>query len=294
MLSMELRDVRKQYKNKIAVNDISLNMEEGVYGLLGANGAGKTTLLRMICNILKPTAGSILCNHMDISEMGGEYRRILGYLPQDFGYYPDMTAERYLRYLAELKAVPVDLIDGRVEELFHMVELFGERKKKIRTFSGGMIRRLGIAQAMLNNPEILILDEPTSGLDPKERIRFRNIISSFSKNRIVILSTHIVSDVEYIADQILLMKQGELIQQGNLKQITEQVQGCVWECLVDEAEADKLNQRFAVTNLRNQGDKISLRIVAQEKPVTDAVSVEPKLEDVYLYYFEEQTEGERI
>lgn len=290
MLSMELRNVRKQYKSKIAVNDISLKLEEGVYGLLGANGAGKTTLLRMICNILTPTAGSILCNHMDIGEMGGEYRRILGYLPQDFGYYPDMTAERYLRYLAELKAIPVDLIDERVEEVFRMVELFGERKKKIRTFSGGMIRRLGIAQAMLNNPEILILDEPTSGLDPKERIRFRNIISSFSKNRIVILSTHIVSDVEYIADQILLMKHGELIRQGDLKQITEQVRGCVWECVTDETEAELLGQRFAVTNLKNLGDKISLRIVAQEKPVIDAVSVEPNLEDVYLYYFEEQTE----
>lgn len=291
MLSMELRNVRKQYKSKIAVNDISLKLEEGVYGLLGANGAGKTTLLRMICNILTPTAGSILCNHMDIGEMGGEYRRILGYLPQDFGYYPDMTAERYLRYLAELKAIPVDLIDERVEEVFRMVELFGERKKKIRTFSGGMIRRLGIAQAMLNNPEILILDEPTSGLDPKERIRFRNIISSFSKNRIVILSTHIVSDVEYIADQILLMKHGELIRQGDLKQITEQVRGRVWECVTDETEAELLGQRFAVTNLKNLGDKISLRIVAQEKPVIDAVSVEPNLEDVYLYYFEEQTEG---
>lgn len=294
MLSMELRNIRKQYKNKIAVNDVSLKLEEGIYGLLGANGAGKTTLLRMLCNILKPTAGNILCNGMDISEMGGEYRRMLGYLPQDFGYYPDMTAERYLRYLAELKAVPADLIDGKVEELLELVKLSGERKKRIKTFSGGMIRRLGIAQAMLNDPEILILDEPTSGLDPKERIRFRNIISSFSKNKIVILSTHIVSDVEYIADEIFLMKHGTLIQQGNLEQITEKVKGRVWECFVDEEQVAALNQKYAVSNLKNHGDKISLRIVTQERPVTDAVLVEPNLEDVYLYYFEKQMEESKI
>lgn len=285
MLTLELNHLRKQYKNKVAVADLSLKMEEGVYGLLGANGAGKTTLLRMLCDILKPTSGSVLCNGVQIREMGGEYRRMLGYLPQDFGYYPEMKAERYLRYLAELKALPPELIGSKTEELLHMVELYEVRNKKIKTFSGGMLRRLGIAQAMLNDPEILILDEPTAGLDPKERIRFRNIISSFSRNRIVILSTHIVSDVEYIADRILLMKQGELILQGNLSQITEKIQGCVWECTAEGRQAQELNERYAISNLRNCGDKVNLRIVAEEKPTEDALSAEPNLEDVYLYYF---------
>lgn len=285
MLTLELNHLRKQYKNKVAVADLSLKMEEGVYGLLGANGAGKTTLLRMLCDILKPTSGSVLCNGVQIREMGGEYRRMLGYLPQDFGYYPEMKAERYLRYLAELKALPPELIGSKTEELLHMVDLYEVRNKKIKTFSGGMLRRLGIAQAMLNDPEILILDEPTAGLDPKERIRFRNIISSFSRNRIVILSTHIVSDVEYIADRILLMKQGELILQGNLSQITEKIQGCVWECTAEGRQTQELNERYAISNLRNCGDKVNLRIVAEEKPTEDALSAEPNLEDVYLYYF---------
>ena len=292
MLTLELNHLRKQYKNKTAVNDLSLELKEGVYGLLGANGAGKTTVLRMLCDILRPTSGSVLCNGTPIRVMGGEYRRMLGYLPQDFGYYPDMKAGRYLHYLAELKALPPELIGSKTQELLQMVELYEARNKKIRTFSGGMLRRLGIAQAMLNDPEILILDEPTAGLDPKERIRFRNIISAFSRNRIVILSTHIVSDVEYIADRILLMKQGELILQGNLSQVTEKLRGCVWECMAQAGQAEALNERYAVSNLRNCGDKVSLRIVAEEKPTEDALPAEPNLEDVYLYYFTEKESRE--
>ena len=293
MLTLELNHLRKQYKNKTAVNDFSLELKEGVYGLLGANGAGKTTVLRMLCDILRPTSGSVLCNGTPIREMGGEYRRMLGYLPQDFGYYPDMKAGCYLHYLAELKALPPELIGSKTQELLQMVELYEARNKKIRTFSGGMLRRLGIAQAMLNDPEILILDEPTAGLDPKERIRFRNIISAFSRNRIVILSTHIVPDVEYIADRILLMKQGELILQGNLSQVTEKLRGCVWECTAQAGQAEALNERYAVSNLRNCGDKVSLRIVAEEKPTEDALPAEPNLEDVYLYYFTEKESRER-
>ena len=178
MLTLEVDHLRKQYKNKVAVAGLSRKLEEGVYGLLGANGAGKTTLLRMLCGILRPTAGNIYCNGAEIREMGGEYRRMLGYLPQDFGYYPEMRAERYLHYLAELKALPPDLIEEKTEELLRLLGLYEVRNKKIRTFSGGMLRRLGMAQAMLNDPEILILDEPTAGLDPKERIRFRNLISA--------------------------------------------------------------------------------------------------------------------
>ena len=289
MPELELDHIQKKYKNKIAVDPFSTSLSNGVYGLLGANGAGKTTLLRMICNILKPTEGSISCNGMEIGSMGSEYRNLLGYLPQDFGFYPEMTAYRYLRYLAELKAVPAALIDERIDEVLSMVELSSERKKKTGAFSGGMLRRLGIAQAMLNNPEILILDEPTAGLDPKERIRFRNIISSFSRDRLVLLSTHIVSDVEYIADEILLMKQGRLIQRGTLSEVTAPVKGGVWECLVEENEVAALTSRYAVSSLKNMENQVGLRIVSPQKPSAKAKSVEPTLEDVYLYYFDEES-----
>lgn len=290
MYRLELDHIRKQYKNKVAVEDLSLSLESGVYGLLGANGAGKTTLLRMICNIMKPTAGCIRCNGVEIGAMGGDYRRLLGYLPQDFGYYPNMTAERYLHYLADLKAVPPELADVKIAELLELVELSEERGQKVKTFSGGMLRRLGIAQAMLNDPKILILDEPTAGLDPKERIRFRNIISSFSKDRLVLLSTHIVSDVAYIADEILLMKKGRLIKKGTLSEVTAEAEGCVWECTVDADQVDRYNACYAVSNLKNQGQKVELRIVSPKKPDEKAVLAEPNLEDVYLYYFAEEGE----
>ena len=212
--------VSKKFDDVQAVNSLSLEIRQGeVFGLVGTNGAGKSTLLRMLCGILKPTSGRICCNGQEIGDMGSAYRRLLGYLPHDFGYYPGMTAERYLHYLAELKAVPPELKEQKVTELLELVELGAQRRQRIKTFSGGMLRRLGIAQAMLNDPQILILDEPTAGLDPKERIRFRNLISKNNKNRIVLLSTHIVSDVEFIADELVLMKQGEIIRTGTVEEI---------------------------------------------------------------------------
>lgn len=277
--------VTKQFKNKIAVDAVSLRLHNGVYGFLGANGAGKTTLLRMLCGVLKPTSGEIRCNGTEISTLDGEYRFLLGYLPQDFGYYPDFTAKRYLEYLAACKAVPKDLAKEKVQEMLRLVGLEGEQKQKIRTFSGGMIRRLGIAQAILNEPEILILDEPTSGLDPKERIRFRNIISALSKGRIVILSTHIVSDVEFIADQVLLMKEGSIVGQGTSREVTDSVRGKVWEYLAEPEEANRMNGTFAVSNLRNESGRVYLRIVSDTCPCQGAAPADPGLEDVYLYYF---------
>lgn len=283
MHELVLMDIRKSFKENAAVQNVNLNLQNGVYGLLGENGAGKTTLMRIICGILEPTEGRVLCDGMEIEEMGGEYRALLGYLPQDFGYYDDFTAYRFLHYMAALKAIPENYARERIDELLEIVGLVSVKNKKLKTFSGGMLRRVGIAQALLNNPEILILDEPTSGLDPKERVRFRNIISSLGKNRIVILSTHIVSDVEYIADRIMIMKNGKVIRQGTESDMLEEVKGCVWKCLVTEKEADELNQRYIVSNLKNQGDKVELRIVAKEKPVEDAECVDAGLEDVYLY-----------
>lgn len=290
MPELVLDRVTKQFKNKIAVEHVSLRLKEGVYGFLGANGAGKTTLLRMLCGILKPTAGEIFCNGTEISKLGENYRYMLGYLPQDFGYYPDFTAKRYLTYLAACKAVPRELAGEKVQEMLSLVGLEGEQKAKIRTFSGGMIRRLGIAQALLNDPEILVLDEPTSGLDPKERIRFRNIISAMSKGRIVILSTHIVSDVEFIADEILLMKRGKIVEQGSVAGVTESVRGKVWEYTAEAKEALHLNDTFAVSNLKNEGDMVRLRIVSDTCPCEGAIPVTPGPEDVYLYHFEEVSE----
>lgn len=202
----------KQYQNKIAVDRISLRLNTGIYGLLGANGAGKTTLMRMVCGILKPTSGTITFDGIDVSEE--RYRSMLGYLPQDFGYYPEFTGEDFLLYMAALKGMRKPQARRKTVELLKLVSLHDVAKKKIKTYSGGMKQRLGIAQALLNQPKILVLDEPTAGLDPKERVRFRDLIKDLGKDSIVLLSTHIVSDIEHIADDILMMKSGQLIYQG--------------------------------------------------------------------------------
>ena len=292
MHELKLMDIEKRYKDKEAVRKFNYTFVNGVYGLLGENGAGKTTLMRLICGILKPTTGNIYCDNIEIASMGAEYRKLLGYLPQDFGYYDEFTAERFLRYMAALKALPKEYADSRIEELLDLVELKNKKKKKLKTFSGGMIRRIGIAQALLNDPEILILDEPTAGLDPKERGRFRKVISSLGKNRIVLLSTHIVSDIDYIADKILIMKNGELIQEGTEKKIIEKVEGHVWKCVVSEKEAERIENLYIVSNMRNSGENVELRIISKKQPVVNAKNVESTLEDAYLYH-SQMMEGEK-
>lgn len=207
----------KQYQNKIAVARVSLRLNNGVFGLLGANGAGKTTLMRMLCGILKPTSGTVTFNGVDVS--AEEYRAKLGYLPQDFGYYPDFTGIDFLLYMASLKGLPKSAAKRKVTELLELVNLTESARKKIKTYSGGMKQRLGIAQALLNNPQILILDEPTAGLDPKERVRFRNLIKDLGQDCIVLLSTHIVSDIEHIADEVIMMNEGQIIYHGDLDNV---------------------------------------------------------------------------
>lgn len=293
MHKLKLTDVQKKYKDKEAVRKFNYTFTNGVYGLLGENGAGKTTLMRLICGVLKPTEGKIYCDDIEISYMGAEYRGLLGYLPQDFGYYGGFTAESFLRYMAALKALPAEYADSRIDELLDAVELKNMKKKKLKTFSGGMLRRIGIAQALLNDPEILILDEPTAGLDPKERVRFRNVISSLGEKRMVLLSTHIVSDIDYIADRILIMKNGELLLEGTEKEIMEKIKDYVWKCIVSQEDAEQIENNYIVSNMRNYGKNVELRIVSQKIPTKDAENVEGTLEDAYLYLSQIKG-GERI
>jgi ABC-2 type transport system ATP-binding protein len=287
-MELNLDRVTKQYGNKIACDRITLTLRRGVYGLLGANGAGKTTLMRMMCGVLAPTFGTVNYDGIDVSRE--DYRDALGYLPQDFGYYPEFTALDFMLYIAALKGLPKSRARGKSLELLELVSLENEAKKKIKTFSGGMKQRLGIAQALLNDPKVLILDEPTAGLDPKERVRFRNMISRLGADRIVLLSTHIVSDVEHIADTILVMKKGQLIHKGTLEEIIGTIQGKVWECSIPHSMADQLCERYPVINLRNEDKNVFLRLISEERPCDCAVTAQASLEDLYLYYFSEVSE----
>lgn len=291
-MELSLDRLTKQYGRKIAVDCVSAVLKPGVYGLLGANGAGKTTLLRMLCAVLEPTSGEVLFNGTEVASMGADYRNIIGYLPQDFGYYPNYTAMEFLMYISALKGIPKNMAKRRAAELLEVVGLSQEAGRKIKTFSGGMKQRVGIAQALLNNPKIVILDEPTAGLDPKERVRFRNLLSDYADDKIVILSTHIVSDIEAIADEVLLIKKGKFVMQGTVTELTHRADGKVWELSVSQEEARRWQEKTTVANLRHEGKKIVLRIVSDDRPGDNAVPCEAALEDIYLYYFQTE-EGVR-
>jgi ABC-2 type transport system ATP-binding protein len=285
-MELTLDRLTKQFGARIAVDRVSATLTPGVTGLLGANGAGKTTLMRMVCDVLRPTSGQILLDGTDAGTLGDEYRAMLGYLPQDFGYYPDFTALDFMRYMATLKGFGNR--DGQIRsmELLEEVGLASDARRKIKTFSGGMKQRLGIAQAMINDPAILVLDEPTSGLDPKERVRFRNLIAGFAQDKIVILSTHIVSDVEFIAGRILVMNNGAFVMDGAPDQVVSQAAGKVWECHVEAGEAEHMSTLMTVANVRYSTDgRAVVRVVADDAPTVDAYNVEPTLEDLYLHVF---------
>ena len=284
-MELSLDRLTKHYGRKIAVDCVSATLKPGVYGLLGANGAGKTTLMRMLCAILESTSGEVLFDGKEVTSLGARYRNILGYLPQDFGYYPNYTANEFLMYMAALKGIPRHIAVKRVHELLKVVGLDHVASKRIKTFSGGMKQRVGIAQALLNNPKVLILDEPTAGLDPKERVRLRNLLADYAGNKIVILSTHIVSDVEAIADEILMMKDGRFILQGTVPQLIEKARGKVWELSVPAEQARRWEAKTTVANFRHVGDQVVLRIISDVKPAPQAVPCEATLEDLYLFYF---------
>lgn len=293
-MKLELDGLTKQFGGFTAVNHMNLTMTNGVYGLLGVNGAGKTTLMRMLCTLLKPTDGTIRCNGSDIFEMDSEYRKVLGYLPQEFGFYPEFTVQDYLLYIAALKGIRPVVAKKRVHELIAKVGLSKMANQKMKKLSGGMKRRAGIAQAMLNNPQILILDEPTAGLDPNERIRFRNLISKLSEERLVLLSTHIVSDIEYIANEILLMKDGNLVHKGTAEELINSMPETVWECFVEKHKVSGFMERYKISNIKAESDGAVLRIISREKPSAGAESIEASLEDVFLYYFGEKAGDENV
>ena len=292
-MELKIEHLSKRFKDKTAVDDVSLTLTSGVWGLLGANGAGKTTLMRMIADIMVPTNGAIYYDGKDIHEMGKAYRELFGFLPQDFGYSRDFTVKDYLEYMAALKDVPARETSRKINHLLDILTLSDVKRKKIAKLSGGMKRRVGIAQAMLNDPKILVMDEPTAGLDPKERVRFRNLISDFAEDKIVILSTHIVSDVSYIADTILMMKDGTFLLQEPMATITDSINGKVWELLVSDREAAEYSRRFSVVNLHHENGNVRLRMIHDTSPAADAITVPPSLEDLFLYHFGEEAGEER-
>lgn len=291
-MELKVENLTKNFGSFTAVNHLSLTMTNGVYGLLGINGAGKTTLMRMLCTLLKPSEGSISYNGKDIFQLDSDYRNLLGYLPQDFGFYPEFTVQDYLLYIATIKGIKRTVAQKRVNELIAQVGLSKVANRKMKKLSGGMKRRAGIAQAMLNHPKILILDEPTAGLDPNERIRFRNLISELSEERLVLLSTHIVSDIEYIAKEILLMKDGSLIRKGTSDELIQSMPANVWKCVVEKTAVPSILNSYQVSNVKSEAHGAELRIISKEKPFWDAVPEEANLEDVFLYYFGERTGDE--
>lgn len=286
-MELIIQDLTKEFGTLRAVDHVNFTMTNGVYGLLGVNGAGKTTLMRMLTTLIKPTSGEILWDGQDIYAMDGQYRKLLGYLPQDFGYYPDFSIYDYLMYIASIKGIRPTVAKERVKLLLKQVGLVRARHKKMKTLSGGMKRRAGIAQAMLNDPKILILDEPTAGLDPSERIRFRNLISELSEDRIVLLSTHIVSDIEYIANEILLMKDGCITMSGTAEEIVASMPEQVWTFTVPKAQIDAYLKAYKVANVKTVPGGAELRVLSPVQPNSSAVEAEPNLEDAFLYHFGE-------
>ena len=287
-MALILDGLTKTFQSFPAVNNLTCTFDTGVYGLLGVNGAGKTTLLRMLCTLLTPTAGSVTWEGQDIFTLGPAYRNLLGYLPQEFGFYPDFTVEDYLLYIACLKGLRPATAKRRTETLLRQGGLHPVRRQKMKRLSGGMKRRAGIAQAMLNDPKVLILDEPTAGLDPKERIRFRNLISELAEDRLVILSTHIVSDVEYIAGEILLLKEGTLVQQGAVPDLLAAAPTRVWTCLVPREAAHHFLTHHLVANVKTLPQGTQLRILSPTPPIPEAVPAEMTLEDLFLHHFGEK------
>ncbi|CEN22842.1 MAG: ABC transporter ATP-binding protein [Paeniclostridium sp.] len=288
MNKLEIVNLTKSYKHKNANENINLTLESGVYGLLGPNGAGKTTLMKQIATLKCPTSGKILYNGKDINSLDDKYREVVGYLPQDFDAYKNFSAKDFLLYIGALKGLRKDEAKIKTDKLLNLVGLYEVRNKAISKFSGGMKRRVGIAQALLNDLKVLILDEPTAGLDPQERARFRNLLSQIGKETIVILSTHIISDIESVAKETIMIKDGKVLLQGTHKEILDDMRGKVYSITVEsEDEVYKIQNKYKVVNIQRGISDIELRVIS-EIEITDfkAKSIEPRFEDVYMFYFD--------
>lgn len=288
-MELTYQELTKEFKDIKAVDNFSLSLSPGIYGLLGANGSGKSTLMNITCGLLKQTTGTVCFNGRSINKLKEKYLEKIGYLPQRFGYYQEFTVHEFLRYMGLIKGVQANQLNTRIKEILETVGLKGMDKRKLNTLSGGMKQRVGIAQAIINDPQILILDEPTVGLDPQERVNFRNLIANLAGQRIVLLSTHIVSDVEYITDRIIIMKEGRILLDCPTKDATDVVKEKVWICTVTQDEYAKLTN-FVIANIHYVEKDIQLRIISDEQPLPKAQLTEPILEDVYLYYFNERSE----
>ena len=277
--------VGKLYKGNVwGLRDFSLELGSGVLALVGPNGAGKSTLMRILATITKPTEGRIYWNDTDIARSPDELRSVLGYLPQEFGIYPNLNAVEFLEYMAALKGLDGRTARMRIRELLGLVNLFDVRKRRLGGFSSGMKQRVGIAQALLNDPQLLIVDEPTVGLDPEERIRFRNLLSDLAGERIVIFSTHIVSDVEAMATEIVIINRGRLLNQGTPEKLLQTVEGKVWQEVIPSSDLTDAKQKFLISSTAHRSDGMHLRIVSEKSPSTNAKNVTPTLEEAYLQF----------
>lgn len=284
-MKLSFEHISKLYGDTVALQQIDLTLGSGVYGLLGPNGAGKTTLMRIMTDLLAPSTGRVLLDGQDIAVMGAAFRKKLGYLPQDFGVYPNFTAEQFLLYIARLKGLSKFEAKRQTDDLLRMVGLEDKKQKKLKGFSGGQRQRVGIAQALLGDPEILVLDEPTAGLDPEERIRFRGIISALSQQKLVLLSTHIVSDLEAVANEIILLRKGVVLSMQKPASLLEQLNGQVWLVTVPAVDEAALTKQYTCSNVMHTDGKSVIRLLSESVPRPDAVPTAPNMEDLYLYYF---------
>lgn len=285
-MKLVFENISKLYGDFPALSGINLSLENGVYGLLGPNGAGKTTLMRIMTDLLKPSTGRVLLDGKDIAVLGADFRRRLGYLPQDFGFYPNYTAEQYLLYIARLKGLTRFEAKKQTGDLLEMVGLYEKRGQKMKGLSGGQRQRVGIAQALLGDPDILVLDEPTAGLDPEERIRFRGIISNLSRQKTVLLSTHIVSDLEAVANEMILLKKGQVLTVQKPHDLLRKLDGMVWTVSVPCENERDFAEKHPCSNIMHDGEISVLRMLSREKPHNEAVAERPNMEDMYLYYFD--------
>lgn len=281
-MELTIDHLGKRYEQQWALRQLSLRCEPGLLGLVGPNGAGKTTLMRMIATLLDPSEGTIHWNGQDIRTHGEMLRQVLGYLPQEFGVYPEFSGRQFLRYLAAMKGLPNPLAQRRVDEVLEIVNLEQVADRKLPTYSGGMKQRIGIAQALLNDPELLIVDEPTAGLDPAERVRFRTLLASLTSNRIIILSTHIISDVEAVANRLMILQEGRVLTDTTPEALLANAAGKVWSVTTDRATALQLQATYQISTMVNQMNGITLRLVSATRPHEAAVVIDPSLEDAYL------------